>query len=415
MNGEQAGRGWLGVFGGLCLVLLLTFTAFGAAVPILPQLIKGPLGAPSFAVGSAFALSAVAALLSRPYLGRLAQQAGSRRVMLAGAVLAALVGGAYALDASGGHSAGLAGLLATRVLMGIAEAAVFTAGSLWAVALAPVSRRGQLVGLYGLAMWGGWTLGPVVGQLLLENVGYGGVWVAHAVLPALAAVVLACLPARAAGRDSGQAASRKLLPPPVILPGTALALAAVGYSALSGFVVLHLAARGVGGGPLALSLFGAAYIVVRLVAGRLPDRAGAGRVAVACGLTEAVGLLLLAGAGSVWVAGLGAVVMGAGFTLLYPSLALLVINRSAESERGAALGAYTSFWDLGLGAAGLVTGAIASVSLPDVFVVGAAAAVAAAATGHLAGRRRGGPQRIPAFPAAPGNTEGTGRRSRAAG
>jgi MFS family permease len=399
VNGEQAERGWLSVFGGLCLVLLLTFTAFGAAVPILPQLIEGPLHAPSFAVGSAFALSAVAALLSRPYLGRLAQQAGSRRVMLAGAVLAALVGGAYALDATGGHGAGLGGLLATRVLMGIAEAAVFTAGSLWAVALAPVSRRGQLVGIYGLAMWGGWTLGPVVGQLLLENVGYGGVWIAHAVLPALAAVVLTCLPARAAGRNAGQAASRKLLPPPVILPGTALALAAVGYSALSGFVVLHLAARGVGGGPLALSLFGAAYIVVRLVAGRLPDRAGAGRVAVACGLTEAVGLLLLAVAGSAWMAGLGAVVMGAGFTLLYPSLALLVINRSAESERGAALGAYTSFWDLGLGAAGLVTGAIASVSLPDVFVVGAVAAVAAAGTGHLAGRRRGGQRQAPALPA----------------
>lgn len=75
-----------------------------------------------------------------------------------------------------------------------------------------------------------------------------------------------------------------------------------------------------------------------------------------------------------------------------------MINRSAESERGAALGAYTSFWDLGLGAAGLVTGAIASVSLPGVFVVGAAAAVAAAGTGHLAGRRRGGQQQAPALP-----------------
>ncbi len=372
------------VFAGLLAVVLLNFIAFGAAVPVLPRLVEHRLHGPDLSVGAAFAVSAIVALLVRPYVGRLAQRAGGRTVMAAGACGAALVGVGYAIAASLPGGLGLTGLLLTRALMGLCEAAVFTSGSLWVVVLAPEERRGRFVGLYGLAMWSGWTVGPVAGELLRSHAGYGAVWTLHVVLPLAAALLVLRLPARPA--DAGQV-TRRLLPRPVVLPGTALALAAAGYSALSGFVVLLLESRGIGGGSLALSLFGAAYVGVRLVAGGLPDRTGAGRVAVACGLTEAAGLLIIAASSTLWAASLGALVMGAGFTLLYPSLALLAINRTTPEERGAALGAYTSFWDLGLGAGGLLTGAVATFGYPAVFVVAAVAAVAASATGLLAGTR----------------------------
>ncbi|MEU5879723.1 MFS transporter [Spirillospora sp. NPDC047279] len=377
-------RAWTGAFAGLCAAVLLTFTAFGAAVPVLPRLITTELDGGPLVVGAAFGISAVAALLSRPYVGRLAQRGDVRTVIAAGAATAALVGAGYAGAAALGGTAGTGSLLVLRVIMGVAEAATFTAGSLWVVSLAPEDRRGQLVGWYGLSMWGGWTLGPLIGETLRRESGYGAVWLFHIMLPLLAVPLALRLPAPDLG---GGGVSRSLIPRPVLLPGTALALAAVGYAALAGFVVLHLEERGVGGGPLALTLFGAAYIVVRLLCGRLPDRAGAARIAVAAGLVEAAGLALIAAATTPWAAGLGAAVMGAGFTLLYPSLALLVINRSDASERGAALGAFTSFWDLGLGAAGLLTGAIATgLGYPAVFAAAALTALAAALTGHLAGR-----------------------------
>ncbi len=52
------------------------------------------------------------------------------------------------------------------------------------------------------------------------------------------------------------------------------------------------------------------------------------------------------------VAVLGSVIMGVGFSLLHPSLALMVMNRTEPAQQGAALGAYTSFWDLGLASGG---------------------------------------------------------------
>jgi MFS family permease len=369
---------WVGQFAGLCVVLALTFTALGAVVPVLPFLVLEELDGTTFGVGAVFGVSSLVALFGRPYAGRAAQRFGARRVVLVGCLVAALVGVLYAAPF------GFPGLYGARVLVGVAESMVFTAGSVWVVAIAPESRRGQLVGYYGLAMWTGLTVGPLLGTVLRAQGGYPAVWWCAVLAPLLAVAVLVRVPAPG---GSGEFTSRRLIPQTVLLPGASLALAAFGYATLTGFVVLHLAERGIGNGGAMLSLFGVGYVVVRVVAGRLPDRVGATRVVLVCGAVEAVGLAMLTVAGSWWLAAVGAVVMGAGFTLLYPSLALLVIKASPDSERGAALGAYTSFWDLGMGVAGLVAGAVAAAGYPAVFVLATVAAVAAGIAGGLAGFR----------------------------
>jgi MFS family permease len=369
---------WVGRFVGVCAVLMVTFTGFGAVIPVLPLLVTEELDGSTFAVGAVFGVSALVALVGRPYAGRAAQRFGSQRVMLVGCLVAGLVGLLYAAPF------GLPGLYGVRVLHGVAESVVFTAGSVWVVALAPESRRGQLVGYYGLAMWTGFTVGPLVGTWLRSSWGYPAVWWFAALAPVVAAGLLLAVPSPG---GLGEFTSRRLVPQTVLLPGTSLALAAFGYAALTGFVVLHLGQRGIANGGAMLSLFGVGYVVVRVVAGRLPDRVGATRVVVVCGLVEALGLVLLTVAGGFWLAAVGALVMGAGFTLLYPSLALLVIKASPESERGAALGAYTSFWDLGLGVSGLVTGVVAAAGYPAVFVLAAALATAAGIAGGIAGLR----------------------------
>ena len=44
------------------------------------------------------------------------------------------------------------------------EGALYTAGATWAVDLAPARRQGLALGLFGLAVWGGLSLGPLVGR-----------------------------------------------------------------------------------------------------------------------------------------------------------------------------------------------------------------------------------------------------------
>ena len=270
-------------------------------------------------------------------------------------------------------------LIAARLAVGVGEGAVYTAGATWAVDLAPEDRRGLALGLFGLAVWGGLSLGPVAGELLRANVGYDAVWALTAALPLAGAIIALRLPEPAFAAGYARPGRLPLLPAAARRPGIALALANVGYAALAGFVVLHLKARGIGGGASVFTAFAVAVFASRLALRRVPDRAGAGPTAAAAALIEALGLAIIALAHSLAAALIGAVVVGVGFSMLFPALALMVVGEVRDDRRGSAMGAFTAFFDIGVGLGAPLAGVTASIAgYPAVFVLSAAAAVSAA-------------------------------------
>ncbi|WP_051830572.1 MULTISPECIES: MFS transporter [Streptomyces] len=379
-QGLSGTESWVRTFAGVVTALFCTFASFGMVIPVIPHLVTEKLGGSAFEVGVTFTLSGVVALLVRPFAGQLAQRRGSRPVMMLGAALIVVVAALYALPF------GLPGLFGARLVMGVGEALLFTAGSVWTVALTPVDRRGQIVGFYGLAMWTGLTVGPIAGDAVFRLGSYTAVWISVAVLPAAAVLVLSFLPSSKPLGSNG--VSTKLLPRPAVLPGLSLGCGAFGYAAVASFGALALTSRGIGHGSALISLFSVAYVLVRLVAGRFPDRIGALPVIVVSASVEAVGMVLIAFAPTLWVAGLGALISGGGFTLLYPALALITIDTAPEAERGAALGAITSFFDVAVGVAGLLGGALAEVSYTATFLMSAVAVLGSLFTGTIAARRR---------------------------
>jgi MFS family permease len=355
-----------GIFGGL----FAGYVGLTAVIPVLPGLVRERFDASNLAVGLVVTATGLTALLVRPFAGALADRYGHRRVMQAGALIVAAGGAFYFLPSN------LSGFVLVRLVLGVGEAALFTAGAVWTVSIAPHHRRGQLIGLYGISMWGGISVGTLLGAVALR-LGYPAVWAVSAVVPL---VGLALISAVGTTSPGGQTVARGLLLRPALLPGLALALGAAGYAGLAAFIVLHLDERGVGSGVVVLSCFSAVYAGTRLFIGHLPDRLGPRLVATCSGIGEAVGLIVIALAPNLPVAVLGSVVMGVGFSLLHPSLALMVMNRTDKARQGAAIGAYTSFWDLGLFVWGPVTGAIATgFGIPAVFLAGAVAAATASA------------------------------------
>lgn len=361
----------VGIFGGL----FAGYTGLTTVVPVLPGFVRGHLHAADLAVGLVITATALTALLTRPIAGRLADTHGYRPVMRVGALVIGCGGLLYFAPLD------IVELIGVRLVLGIGEAALFTAGAAWTVSLTPHGRRGQLIGLYGVSMWGGISLGTLAGASL-EHLGDTAVWAFSAAMPFVGLVLISLVPGTSAQRPAGArpaARGYSLLPRPVILPGTALALAAAGYAGLASFIVLFCKSRGIGSGVYVLTEFSAVYAGTRLFIGHFPDKFGPRRVATASGAGEAVGLLVLANAHNLPVALLGGLVMGVGFSLLHPSLALMVMNRTDPARQGVALGAYTSFWDLGLGVWGPLTGLIASaLGYSAVFLAGASCAAAAA-------------------------------------
>src|SRR5207342_2070610 len=136
--------------------------------------------------------------------------------------------------------------------------------------------------------------------------------------------------------------------------------------------------------------FATMVVLTRLVGGDLPDRVGPVRVAIVAAVVEAVGLTTIGFAYSLPVAVAGALAMGAAFSLLYPSLSLIVVGRVPDTRRGAALGTFTAFFDAGVGLGAPLAGLVAALSSYEgAFLTAAALALVSAATIVLAVSTRG--------------------------
>ena len=370
-------------FGALFAVTLLSLLSVGSTLPILPRYVQGPIGAGDVAVGVVTGAFAITGLACRPLAGSFADSRGRKPVVVFGAMLMALASALYFVPA------GVPGLIVARLLLGAGEGMVYTAGAAWVVDIAPVERRGRIIGLYGLAIWGGLAFGPPIGELLLRASSYEVVWAFAVVSPLLGAAIATRIPhpRQPAARPEG---SRRLFAPESIAPGAALALATLGYAALAAFVVLHLDERGIGHGAEVFTVFAFTVVATRVLAGGLPDRLGATRCAAGAATVEALGLVAIALAHSPGVAIVGAVAMGAAFSTIFPSLALLVINRVSDDRRGVAMGTFTAFFDVGVGLGAPIAGAAAAIGGYELsFLVASGGALAAMTLALLLGRRIG--------------------------
>jgi MFS family permease len=365
-------------FAGVFAVTFCGLVAVGAVLPVLPRFVRGPLDAGNIAVGVVVGSYAITGLLLRPFAGRLADHRGRKPTVLIGSILVALGGFMYLLPL------GVPGLIAARLVLGAGEGTVFTAGSAWIVDLAPVARRGRVIGLYGLAVWAGLSIGPLIGELLLQVSGYTLVWIFAGTVPLLGALIASRLPDPFHAMPHPEEEQHALIEREAVRPGAALALGSIGYGTMAAFVVLHLESRGVGHGAAVFGAFATMVVLTRLIGGDLPDRVGPVRVAIAAAVVEAIGLTTIAVAQSLPIAIAGALAMGAAFSLLYPSLSLIVVSRVSDTRRGAALGTFTAFFDAGVGIGAPLAGAAAALSgYEGAFLLAAAIALVSATTTAL--------------------------------
>src|SRR5687767_7247890 len=106
-------------FAAVTAAALVFFVYIGIVVVTVPRMVEDELGAGEFGIGLTLASFALAAILARPFLGRLGDRYGRRRLMMGGAVLAAASGMLC------GFAGSLGALIVLRAGTGIGEAAMF--------------------------------------------------------------------------------------------------------------------------------------------------------------------------------------------------------------------------------------------------------------------------------------------------
>jgi MFS family permease len=371
-------------FAGIFIVTALGMLSIGATLPVLPRYVTGPLDSGDVSVGIVTGAFAVTGLVCRPFAGRFADSRGRRPAVLLGAALATIAALFYFVPS-------VPGLVVGRLFLGAGEGLIYTAGSAWIVDLSPPSRRGQIIGWYGLSIWGGLSLGPAIGELILQALDYYAVFAFALAAPLAGAIIAWRIPESFRPREEHEPQG-PLIARESIRPGLAFSCGTVGFAAISGFIVLMLEDRGIEHATLAFIAFSFTVVLVRLVGGNLPDRFGGARCAAVAGLVEAAGLAAIASAQTLPVAILGALAMGAAFALLLPSLALIALDDVPIERRGAAMGTLTAFFDLGVGVGAPLAGGVAAIAgYGAAFWVAAVFALGLTAIAAGAGRSRADP------------------------
>lgn len=356
----------------LWLAVLAGYLALGATIQALPGYVTGQLGGGTFASGLAVGVAFLATALVRPVAGLLADTRDPKPVVMLGGVLTAVGGFGHLLAPN------LAVLLLSRVIMGAGEAALFSASLPWVLRGTPAGRSGRVAGWFGLSMWGGLALGPLLASAVVGLAGYPATWSTVAGLGLASTLLVSTTPSPARHRptpsDPVRASLnlRTLVPRAALAPGLAFGLSSFGYGTVAAVVVLYLSQAGVAAASYVLAVFAVVFLVVRAVGSPMVDRCGGalvGQVAVAA---EILGLVVVALSPASGLSVVGVAIVGAGVALTYPATVSMTVHRARSLNLGTSVGVMISFWDLGIMAAGPISGyAAVQLGFPAAFWIAA--------------------------------------------
>ncbi|MGI5289096.1 MFS transporter [Nonomuraea polychroma] len=371
-------------------------TAFGAH-GIAASLGGSPDAVTSLLVlGGLLALYDGAEVLLKPLFGTLADRIGARPVLLGGLVAFTCASGLYALADNP------AALWAARLGQGAAASAFSPSASTLVARLTPATGHGRAFGGYGFYKSIGYTLGPLLGGVLVWAGGLRLLFAVMAVLAAAVAVWAALavprVPPLPRARQTVLDLARRLADRAFWQPTAALAAATAALSVGVGFLPVSGAAAGLG--PVAtgaaVSVLAACAAAVQPAAGRALD---AGRITTRAGLSAGLAISA-AGLALAMVPGLAgvlasAVLIGAGTGLITP-LGFAALAASTPHERlGQTMGTAELGRELGDAGGPLLVAAVATAAtlahgyavLALLLVIAPAAMLAAMLAGRLRSRR----------------------------
>ena len=348
------------------LSALAFFMYIGTLLPLIPLFIESDvINGNEFGVGLNIAVFAIAAIVARPFIGRLANRYGRRWVMVGGALIAASGGlGMSQVDS-------LLPLLGLRMLTGIGEASVFVGAATLIADLSPRQRRAEGASYFSVAVFTGLGLGPVFGEQLLNDVEFERTFIAGGLFAIVAACIAMFVPDHVVSPDEQSSQPSMMEPAPTrvglskyvhpaaVLPGMVLALGVGGLTSFFLFVPDYSRDLGLSNSGGLFLVYALVSLLIRIFGATLPDRLGPRRMVTIALSAFAIGLVAVAAVDSVWALWFAAVLIGIGAAFNYPSLNALTVNRVADSERAQAISSFTMFFEIGSAVSGLAIGALA--------------------------------------------------------
>ena len=300
------------------------------------------LGATEATVGLIVGIGSIGSLIVRPYVGQLMDKIGRRPLIHFGNLI---------------NVAGLAALTtvtsiswwvyALTVVHGVAEAVLFTSFVTYTADIVPASRRTEGMALFGVSGQMPLALGGLLGDFILRNSSYTTLFWVAAGLGAAALATALPLPE---SKDAQSRPSRGFLVAvrqhdlsPIWLITAAFSLTLI---SIFTFLKTFVDTTGYGSVGLFFAMYSTMAIVVRLAGRQLPQIFGELRVLSVSLIIMSGGMVLLGSATTSATIAIAGATAGLGHGFAFPILNSLVVARSTDEERGAALSGFLSFFPL---------------------------------------------------------------------
>jgi predicted MFS family arabinose efflux permease len=370
------GRGMQALIG----VTVLGFASYCLTLASLPvYAVAG--GADESTAGVVTAVFLVVTIAVQATIPALTARFGVGRVLVAGLLAMGLPSPFYVLDD------GLAWISALSAVRGAGFAVLTVLGATLAAQVAPPERRGESIGLYGLAIAIP-NLAAVPAGVALVLDGHVG-WLSWLAASPVLAVFFVPLLVRSVGPQPGPgpAGSHRAAVLAASMPSVVLFVVTLAGGGLVTFLPIERPDGVLA--TVALLVFGVTGAVTRWRAGLLADRLGTGLLLPAALVVAAVGLVVTAaglGSGAGWVLA-GAAVFGAGYGATQNLTLVSAFARAGENGTTTASAMWNASFDAGTATGALALGFLAAgIGLDWTYVVVAALLAASVPLASAAAR-----------------------------
>jgi MFS family permease len=337
---------------------LLFWCSMASLLPTLPLYVES-VGATKLQTGIVMGSFAIGLLLFRPLLGRLADWRGRKIVLLIGTLVAVIAPLGYLSVKS------IPLLILVRAFHGISMAAFTTGFNALVADIAPLEKRGEIIGYMSLVNPLGVAIGPALGGYLQAGVGDQILFVIAAELAFVAFLGLLTIvnPPLITNQQANIKNSQfwqVLFSPRVRIPAIIMLLVGLAFGALHVFIPLFMKSTGVNLNPgLFYTAAAVASFSVRLFTGKASDRFGRGLFITVSLVfyTLSLSVLWLANSAAAFLC--AGVIEGIASGTLIPMIAVLMVDRAHPYERGRVFAMCLMGLDVGIAIAGPILGYVA--------------------------------------------------------
>lgn len=322
------------------------FTSFYFLLVTLPIYIL-KLGGSESEIGLIIGVFTISAVLLRPFIGRELDRSGRKKILLAGSLVFLLSMLLY------NYTTSVTSLLLLRVFHGLGWGAATTAGSTLIADIAPPSRRGEAMGIFGMASNVAMAFGPALSIMLLDSSNFPTLFAVSASIALVSLLLVLPISETIVVHPKNPLFSKEAL-----FPSAMMFTVSLTYGSIVSFLSLFARKQGITNPGIFFTVFAITLIIVRALAGRLSDIKGRNFVIVPGMVMITAGLWVLSTASSLSAFLISAFLYGMGFGFVHPSLMALLVDRVTEKTRGSAMGTFTAAFDLGIGTGSIVLGIV---------------------------------------------------------